>query len=97
MGQGASASVRVVQRVAEYEGVEPTALTPPLYTVIDTDALDSLYRRAEQAASTSDVRIEFSYREHVVCIDRDGEIHVTEPASRSDGAPTSSGDRRIDN
>ena len=89
MGQGASASVRVVQRVAEYEGVDPTALTPPLYTVIDTDALDSLYRRAEQAVTTTGVRIEFTYRGHAICIDRDGEVHVTE-SPRFDPTVTSS-------
>ncbi|WP_435159530.1 HalOD1 output domain-containing protein [Haladaptatus sp. DFWS20] len=41
-----STSDAVVKAVAEEKGCEPTRLTPPLYDVIDPDALDMMYRRA---------------------------------------------------
>lgn len=46
-----------VRRVATREGVDPSALAPPLDDVIDTDALD----RFVPAESDDDARIEFDY------------------------------------
>ncbi len=36
-------SAEVVERVAEVEDVDPLELTPPLYEVVDPDALDQIF------------------------------------------------------
>ena len=42
--KGERISLKVVEKVADREGVDPLALHPPLHTVIDTEALDSLFQ-----------------------------------------------------
>lgn len=60
-------SYRVVKAVAQKEGVSPSELTPPLFSVVDPDALDALVQ--EDADSiTSQVEVEFTYRGYVVQI-----------------------------
>lgn len=45
MGSGAtSLSVRVVEAVADAEGIDPADLPSPLADTVDPDALDSLFR-----------------------------------------------------
>ncbi|GAB3036290.1 HalOD1 output domain-containing protein [Natronobiforma cellulositropha] len=75
MGSGVPLSIQVVKRVAEHEGVDPTALTPPLHAAIDTDALDMLFRR-EHVSSESETTVEFTYRDHLVRVTGDGAISV---------------------
>ncbi|MBZ6493431.1 HalOD1 output domain-containing protein [Natrinema longum] len=74
MSNSTPTSLRVVQGVAAHEGVDPMNLEPPLHEVIDTDALDALYRKAD----ASSVRIEFTYRENHVRIDESGHVDVTD-------------------
>jgi len=53
-------SRQIVEEVARAENLSPTELSPPLYDVIDAEALDTLFSRA----STRDDPIEvvFQYR-----------------------------------
>ncbi|MFC7250388.1 HalOD1 output domain-containing protein [Halomicroarcula sp. GCM10025324] len=69
------ASVRIIEAVAELEGVDPLALEPGLDEVIDTDALDYLLRH-DGAPFT----LEFSYGTHHVLL--------TETAIHIDGRTT---------
>lgn len=62
-------SLRVVAAIVETTGRDPTTM-PPLYTVVDTDALDSLFEGA------SEVRIEFDYEGHDVEVRGDGSVAV---------------------
>ncbi|MFC7019127.1 MULTISPECIES: HalOD1 output domain-containing protein [Haloarcula] len=64
------ASVRIVETIAELEGVDPLDLEPGLDTVIDTDALDYLVRH-EGGSFT----LEFTYGTHHVLVTEDA-IHV---------------------
>ena len=66
-------SLRVVRGVAAREGVDPLELEPPLHEVIDTDALDALFRSTDESATA----VEFTYRGHRVCVDGTGEIELT--------------------
>lgn len=61
-------SVRLVERVANHAGVDVQAL-PPLYDVIDPDALDSLVH-----ADLWNGQVMFTYFGYAVTIRSDGEI-----------------------
>ncbi|QLK27124.1 hypothetical protein HYG81_05825 [Natrinema zhouii] len=69
-------SIKVVQGVAAHEGIDPTELEPPLHAVIDTDALDTLFRPVENATEAT-AAVEFSYRGNHVRVDSAGHVDVT--------------------
>ncbi|MFB1065404.1 HalOD1 output domain-containing protein [Natrinema sp. H-ect4] len=70
-------SMRVVQGVAAHEGTDPMDLEPPLHAVIDTDALDALFRPAEDPNAVAS-SVEFTYRGKHVSVDSAGRVDVTE-------------------
>lgn len=45
-GEWRRASTRVIEAVARREDISPASLQPPLYEVIDPDALDEIFRSA---------------------------------------------------
>ena len=57
---------RIVGEIASREGTDPTALTPPLYSVIDPEALERLMR-----APDWDGTVEFSYLGYRVTVSRE--------------------------
>jgi hypothetical protein len=67
-------STRIVQLVAANEEVSPLALSPPLASFVDPDALDSLFDRGTGAV-TFDA---WGYR---ITVTGDGNV-VTEPNDR---------------
>lgn len=67
-------SLRVVRKIAEREGKSPTELTPSLHSVIDPDALDSLFNTAHIDGREASIR--FTYCGYDVCVRSDGEITV---------------------
>ena len=74
--QTATASVdniinEVIKTVAEVEDVDPLKLTPPLYEVIDPDALESLF-----ANDRTHGKVIFSYNGCEVSVFSDGYISV---------------------
>lgn len=70
----------VVEAVADAKGVSPVDLTPPLYSAVDTDALerfvDSL---AEKPAA---VQISFDYAGIHVTVAGDGSVSLDESAGK---------------
>jgi hypothetical protein len=62
----------VINQIAAIEDVDPVELEPPLQSVIDLDALDSLYR-AKNGAS---VDVTFKYGDYVVTVDGDTDVTV---------------------
>lgn len=70
-------SVAIVEAVAEAEGVQPAELTPPLYDVVDTDALDRLFAPNSQRQLTEGTT-RFTYNGYTVTVEADGEIRVEE-------------------
>lgn len=86
MENGASVSITVVRKVAAREGLSPIQLTPPLHEVVDTDALDALFRSPDPQ---SDVSLEFSYRGYRVTVEGHGNVTVTDrPTSEADQQST---------
>ncbi len=80
-------SVRVVQGVAAREGIDPIDLEPPLHAVVDTDALDALYRPADDG-SRMPVAVEFSYRGYRIRIDDAGEIGISADVPAAGSTPS---------
>jgi len=68
---GDSPSIGVIQAVAWFKGVEPTALTP-LQDVIDVDALEALFNQQGE----TDLSVSFEYDECVVEVSNDGTITI---------------------
>lgn len=73
---GAPPSEKVVEAVADLEGREPLRLEPPLFRVIDPDALDALYESAEDDSLTPNPRVTFEYLGYRVIVDTDAEVTV---------------------
>ncbi|RQG90830.1 HalOD1 output domain-containing protein [Natrarchaeobius chitinivorans] len=76
-----SPSVAIVTEIARHEGVSPEALQPPLWKVIDPEALDRLFERTEQVGT-----VRFHYLDYGIEFDSDSGVEVTpieEPATTS--------------
>jgi len=82
---GVTPSVAVVRRIATREGVDSSALTPPLKDAIDADALD----RFVTAESDDTARIEFEYCGYRVLVYGDGTVSVRSlPGAGAADSPT---------
>lgn len=62
-------SQAVVEAVAATTGVDPLALEPPLYDVVDPEALDTLLESGGTAVS-------FEYDGHAVRVEETGRVYV---------------------
>ncbi|WP_459193527.1 HalOD1 output domain-containing protein [Halosimplex sp. J119] len=63
-------SLDVIETLASVTDTDPLTMEPPLYDVVDTDALDSLYESGAEAS------VEFEYNGHTVAIDADRTVTV---------------------
>jgi len=79
-------SYRVVEAVARKEGVPPSELSPPLFSVVDPDALDTLVR-GDADSNADRVNVEFTYLDYVVRIRNDSTVNVS---ARDGESPTGS-------
>ncbi|MCU4754003.1 hypothetical protein OB919_18805 [Halobacteria archaeon AArc-curdl1] len=70
-----NASHKLVVKVAEKEGVDPLKLSPPLYEVIDPDALDQLFA-STPTAGRKEGQVTFSYNGYEVTVCGDGYVSV---------------------
>lgn len=75
-----SLSRRVIERVADAEGVDPKALDPPLYDVIDPDALDRLF---VDGGTGENGRVVFEYAGYEVHVSTDGQVDLQASPRRS--------------
>lgn len=62
-------SLKVIEAVAEARGVDPAALSPPLHSVIDLEALDAVFEDA-------DGKVTFEYDGDAVTVDGNGTVSV---------------------
>lgn len=72
-------SEKVVDAVAEHEGVDPVDLDPRLYQVVDPDALDQLFSASQR--TDADLEIAFTYSDSEVVARSDGELSVSDADS----------------
>lgn len=64
-------SQEVVEKVAEVEDVDPLELTPPLYEVINPDALENLFANSQAFG-----KVIFNYNGCEVSVFSDGHVSV---------------------
>ncbi|MFC6756065.1 MULTISPECIES: HalOD1 output domain-containing protein [Haloarcula] len=76
-----SMTVAVVEAVSSVENCEPTAL-PPLYRVVDTDALDALFATGPGAGGDRGCAVSFAFSDSHVTIEN-GERIVVESATET--------------
>jgi hypothetical protein len=69
-------STRIVRAVAAAEGVDPAELSPPLYDVVDTDAVDALFASGGSQPPPVGTRVSFTYNGYRVRVEGDGEVSV---------------------
>ena len=72
-----SVSEAVVTAVADAKGISTVALTPPLYDVIDPDALETVVASMTSRPDDHVGRVEFSYSGYEITITGDGHVSVT--------------------
>lgn len=71
-----SATHAVVEAVADARGVSPVDLHPPLYSAVDTDALDRFVDSHPDRSAGEGVRIQFRYCGFEVTVAGDGEVSL---------------------
>lgn len=72
---GISNSQSVVEAVAEAKGVDPMELSPPLYDVIDPEALDQVFAPTSMEGRMEG-QVTFSYNGYEVTVFGDGSVAV---------------------
>ncbi|MFC4450144.1 HalOD1 output domain-containing protein [Halorussus aquaticus] len=75
LGDDDRISTRIVTAVADAEGIPPTEVTPPLYRVVDPDALNQLFE-TKWAASEDGPHVSFTYCGYEVTVEGAGDIVV---------------------
>jgi hypothetical protein len=73
--ESTNVSMAVVEAIAHERGVDAADLRPPLYEVVDPEALDALFEAGRQNG-TEAVRIEFEYAGYGVSIVTDEAVEV---------------------
>lgn len=69
-------SRNVVETVAALKDTEPTELGPPLYTVIDTDALDRLFASNRDGTTRTHAEVQFTYCGYSITVTPDGKVNA---------------------
>lgn len=72
-----SGSEAVITAVADAKGVSTVDVNPPLYEVIDPDALDTVVASMTRRPDELTGRVEFPYSGYEVTITGDGHVSVT--------------------
>lgn len=66
-----SVSLAIIDAVAAAEDTPPTELMPPLYDVVDPEALNKVFAREESMG-----KIVFNYNGYEISVDADGYVAV---------------------
>lgn len=85
MSDGEPVSLTVVAKIAAREGVDPAEMTPPLHSVIDTDAVDALFG-ASSTTSPDERTLEFHYCGYRVRVTGAGEVRISDPTGVTDAS-----------
>lgn len=81
-----SVGVRIVRKIAAREGIDPSMLDPPLYDVIDPEALDAVF---ESVAGTDRAhgQVQFEYAGYAVTVSADYAVTVDSSEPRMGARP----------
>ncbi|MCW8172878.1 HalOD1 output domain-containing protein [Natrialba swarupiae] len=73
-------SFKVIASVAEREGVDPMEIEPPeyesLYSVVNPEALDSLFSPRADGTTRTHGRVEFPFCGYRVVVTSEGDVEV---------------------
>jgi len=69
-------SMMIVDLISDLEGIDPVELSPPLYSVINPEALDTLFHSSTGDTPQTSGHVQFEYRGYEICVQSDGEIAV---------------------
>lgn len=69
-------STLIIELIADLEGVDPAELSPPLYSVIDPDALDALFGSSTDDEPQTAGHVDFEYCGYEIRIQSDGEVAI---------------------
>jgi hypothetical protein len=75
-----SASEVVLRKVADAEGEVPGDLDPPLFQVVDPDALDALFAPTAGDSERTTGMVRFEYLGYKVTVLADGSVTVRDPS-----------------
>ena len=81
-----SLSFTVIENVAGHKGTEALMLDPPLYEVLDPDALNALFAGRGEALSGGE--LSFDYCGCTVTVSSDGHVLVEDKEDQTAGEPT---------
>lgn len=71
-------SEKIIAKVAERNGTDPRELSPPLYEVVDLEALDDLFAPGRQGSLRDcEGHVEFAYGSDRVRVESDGSVVVS--------------------
>ena len=71
-----SVSGKVLNTVAARKDTEPTALQPPLYEVVDPDALDNLFTPRADGSVRMRGEVRFAYCGYEIRISSNGDVRA---------------------
>lgn len=71
-----SVSGKVLDTVAARKNTEPTALHPPLYEVIDPDALDTLFSPKGDGGVRTGGEVRFTYCGYEIRVTSNGDVRA---------------------
>lgn len=77
-------SLRVLEKIADREGVSLTALELPLYNVVDPVALDRLFEPTATDDSVRNAHISFRYQGYDVAVFSNGAVELADVSAESD-------------
>lgn len=72
----ASPSLHVIEAVADADDVDPASLEPPLYDVVDTNALDRLFEPTASETTARRGQVSFRYRGYEITVHSSGRVDL---------------------
>lgn len=70
-------SQTIVTLIADLKGTSPTDLTPPLYSAVDPEALDSLFHSSATNDTVTPGHVCFQYCGYEIRVESSDEITIT--------------------
>jgi hypothetical protein len=78
----------IVDQIAERQNVDPMELAPPLYEVVDVDALTAITDTSGVQQPNPDSRLAFQYCGYTVTVNGTGTVTIDDPTGASASAAT---------
>lgn len=66
----------IIELISDLEGIDPVDMSPPLFSVVDPEALDTLFQTSTDDGPQISGHVQFEYRGYDIRVQDDGEIVV---------------------